>query len=184
MENNIRFRLRIKENTPVVGNCGKTIKAWQLFSHLRLKDQETWMSRRVVSGLRLHIAAHRSVQGLLIVVSPNQPKDMVKDYRRRWKIEVLFAKLKSHGFELESTHITEPEKLKKLMAVMAIAVLWSLRVGHWKHGPYNLLPCYNHWRPAKSLFRLGLDLLRRSLKNTKIRATGLFFQLLRILSPT
>ena len=184
MDNEIRFRLRIKGNTSVIGNNGNKIQAWQLFSHLRIGCQETWMSRRIVSGLSLHIAAHRSVKGLLIVVSPNKPKDMVKDYYRRWKIEVLFANLKSHGFELESTHITDPEKLKKLMVVMAIAVLWCLKVGHWKHGPHNLLPCFNHWRPAKSLFRYGLDLLRRSLKNEKVRETGLFFDLLQVLSPT
>jgi len=184
MANNIRFRLRIKGNTPVIGNGGKQIKAWQLFSHVRIGCQETWMSRRTVAGLSLHIGAHRSLKGLLIVVSPNKPDNMVKDYYRRWSIEVLFANLKSHGFDLESTHITDPEKLKKLMAVMAIAVLWCLRIGYWKHGPYNQLPLLSHWRPEKCLFRYGLDLLRRSLKNDFARQERLFFELLQVLSPT
>ena len=53
---------------------------------------------------------------------------------------MLFANLKSRGFELETTHVTDPEKLKKLMAVLAIAVLWSLRVGEWKYGAQEDLP--------------------------------------------
>ena len=185
IDHNIRFRLRIKNDTTVIGNKGRPIKAWQLFSHLQIGCQETWMSRRIVSGLHLHIAAHRSVKGLMIVVCPSRPENMISDYYRRWSIEVLFANLKSRGFELETTHVTDPEKLKKLMAVLAIAVLWSLRVGEWKYGAQEDLPLLSHYRPAKSLFRLGLDLIRRVLKNRCRKKTEIRFgALLQILSPT
>lgn len=123
------------------------------------------MSKRAVGDLKLHLAAHRSVKGLLIVASPARPGGMLEDYYRRWGIEVLFANLKSRGFDLESTHVSEPDRLKKLVAVLAIATLWSLRVGESQYRDSAELPLSRHYRPEKSLFRLGLDLIRRLLKN-------------------
>lgn len=185
MNHKIRFRMRIKNDTAVVGNNGKMIKVWQFFAHVPVGGQETWKSKRLVAGLRLHIAAHRSVKGLLVVVSPSQPDNMVADYYRRWAIEVLFGNLKSRGFNLEQTHITDPEKLKKLMAVLGVAVLWSLRIGEWKYGAHEELPLYNHWRPARSLFRRGLDVIRRVLNNRSLKSKNCsLIDLIQVLSPT
>ena len=183
-ERNIRFRVRIKNNTRVVGNCGRSVPVCRLFSHLGVNCQETWMSKRTVGDLKLHLAAHRSVKGLLIVASPASPECMIEDYYRRWGIEVLFANLKSRGFDLESTRVSEPDRLKKLVAVLAIATLWSLRVGEWKYGDSAELPLSRHYRPDKSLFRLGLDLIRRLLKNHCLKNKGGITQLLTVLSPT
>lgn len=185
IDHKIRFRMRVKNNTAVVGNNGKTIQVWQFFDHVRIGDQETWKSKRLVAGLQLHIAAHRSVKGLLVVVSPDQPDNMVADYYQRWAIEVLFGNLKSRGFNLEHTHIVDPDKLKKLMAVLAVALLWSLRVGEWKYGDHKELPLYSHWRPAKSLFRLGLDVIRRVLNNRTVKTKHCsLIELIQVLSPT
>ena len=50
-EQNIICRLRIKNDTPVLGSCGKTIKAEQLFRNVKLDQTVTWNSKRVVSGV-------------------------------------------------------------------------------------------------------------------------------------
>ena len=42
----------------------------------------------------------------------------IQDYGRRWQIERLFACLKSRGFDFESTHITEPERLTKMIFLL------------------------------------------------------------------
>ena len=85
----------------------------------------------------------------------------------------------------EHTHIVDPEKLKKLMAILAIAVLWSLRIGQWKYGDHKELPLYSHWRPAKSLFRRGLDVIRRVLNNQSLKTKSCsLIELILILSPT
>ena len=95
----------------------------------------------------------------MIVVGTKNPETMIEDYSRRWGIETLFSCLKSRGFEIESTHMTEPEKMDKLMAILALTFLWRMVAGHWQYGEADQLPLNKRSWLAKSLFRLGLDLL-------------------------
>jgi len=53
-------------------------------------------------------------------------------YKKRWSIETLFGNLKSRGFNLEQTHVTDHERLEKMVNILAIAVVWALKVGEWK----------------------------------------------------
>ena len=57
--------------------------------------------------------------------------------------------------------MTDLDRMNKLMGILALAFAWCLIAGHWHYGD----PLNKHWRPAKALFRLGLDMLRRVLKN-------------------
>ena len=183
-QNNLLFRLRIREDFRVDGRNGEKIRAGQLFRHLKFNQSETWMTKRRVSGVLLYIAARRSTKGLIIVVGTKKPEAMIEDYSRRWCIETLFGCLKSRGFEIESTHMTEPEKMDKLMAILALTFLWCMIAGHWEYGEADQLPLNKHYRPAESLFRLGLDLLRRVLinscsKNDRISLSDLLYVLSR-----
>ena len=158
----------------------------------------------LLHGLVLIKAAETPV--LLIVVTTDKPETMIEDCYKRWGIETLFGCLKSRGFDLESTRMTDLDKMDKLMGLLALAFTWcliaghwslvtghwslvtghwSLVTGHWKYGEASQLPLNKHGRPAKSLFRLGLDLLRRVLKNycTKSNQED-FLRLLNVLSRT
>ena len=184
-EQGFSCRLRVKDDTAVMSPCGKTIKAKQLFRNVKLNQTETWYTKRKVAGVSLYIAARRSIKGLLIVVATKKPESMIEDYYKRWSIETLFGCLKSRGFDLESTHMTQLDRMDKLMGVLALTFAWCLIAGHWKYGEAKELPLNKHLRPAKSLFRLGLDLLRRVLKNSCAKNERVDFQaLLKVLSPT
>ncbi|WP_125468878.1 hypothetical protein [Methylomagnum ishizawai] len=51
-------------------------------------------------------------------------------------METLFGALKSRGFNLEDTHLTDPKRLAKLMGLLALAFAWSYRTGELLHdGP-------------------------------------------------
>ena len=39
----------------------------------------------------------------------------------RWQIETLFGCLKTRGFNFEDTHLTDPERLSKLLGLLALA---------------------------------------------------------------
>jgi len=178
-------RLRIKDNIKVQSSCGKDIKAAQLFWNIKLNQIETWHSKRKVSGVYLYIGARRTIEGLLIVVATKKPETMVEDYYKRWSIETLFGCLKSRGFDLESTHMTDLDRMDKLMGILALAFAWCLIAGHWHYGDAKQLPLNKHLRPAKALFRLGLDMLRRVLKNECSKNDQISFQvLLQVLSRT
>ncbi|MDP0562512.1 MAG: hypothetical protein QS721_09405 [Candidatus Endonucleobacter sp. (ex Gigantidas childressi)] len=53
--------------------------------------------------------------------------------------------------------MTNIDRMDKLMGLLTIAAVWCLLVGRWCYGNVNQLPLNKHYRPAKSLFRLGLD---------------------------
>jgi hypothetical protein len=105
----------------------------------------------------------------VIVVAERETPDALADYAKRWEIETLFGRLKTRGFCLEATHVTDPERLKKLLALVALAFCWAHVVGEWlsAHKP---LPLKKHGRKAVSLFRHGLDHLRRILCNQLCQA--------------
>jgi hypothetical protein len=69
----------------------------------------------------------------VIIVSHDESDSILEDYKKRWKIEVLFQALKSRGFNLEATHLKDEERLKTLFSVLTIAFCWSYHVGAWRH---------------------------------------------------
>jgi hypothetical protein len=111
---------------------------------------------------------------LLIIASRSRPQHALKIYRERWKIETLFAALKTRGFNLEATHMTDPVKLSTLIAILAMAAGVAYKTGLWALGGQPRR-CKGHGRPARSLFAFCLDALR------KVCAARTFAQSLQIL---
>ena len=97
---------------------------------------------------------------LLTIASRARPKTALAIYRKRWKIETLFAALKTRGFNLEATHMVNPEKISTLMAVIAMAASLACKVGLWALDK-KWIRKKAHGRPAKSLFAFGLENLRK-----------------------
>ena len=118
---------------------------------------------------------------LLILVIDSRPQTALRDYARRWGIETLFAALKTRGFNLEATHFRDSHKLGKLVALLAIAFTWAMRAGLWLHHK-KPLKCKAHGRREKSLFRYGLDFLRRLCMDFALHRAE-FRQALKLLSP-
>ena len=101
----------------------------------------------------------KSVDSELVVLACNAAPDRALGrYAQRWDTEMLFSALKSRGFNLEDIHLTDPERLDKLLALLALAFTWAHLVGIWcdKQHPLKLK---HHGYPPKSLFRRGLDAL-------------------------
>ncbi|EMU07556.1 IS4 family transposase, partial [Acinetobacter baumannii ABNIH13] len=68
-----------------------------------------------------------------LVVSPQFNANAIQDYALRWEIETLFSCLKGRGFNLENTRLTDPRRVKKLIAVLAISFCWCYLTGEWQH---------------------------------------------------
>jgi hypothetical protein len=49
---------------------------------------------------------------LLVVIAPPHTVGIISDYALRWGIETLFGIFKTRGFCLESTHFTDPDRLR------------------------------------------------------------------------
>ena len=109
--------------------------------------------------LYVSITQAKGAKEPMIVVSNKTFGGAIDLYQKRWEIEILFGCLKSRGFNLEDTHMTEPGKIEKLLFVLAIAFCWSYKIGVAKDAE-KAIPKKTHGRPSKSLFRLGLDYFR------------------------
>lgn len=147
----------------------KTRCADRWFRSLPIKQCRAIQGGVDVFGLPLFIAASRNERGeLMIVVTNAHVKQAISIYLRRWEIETLFGCLKTRGFRFESTHMTHPQRIAKLMAVLAIAVAWAHHIGEWRaeQRPIPLRRFKQRgWRPQYSYFRYGLDYLRDRLLN-------------------
>jgi len=160
----VRFRIRIKADTRVATAQGKLVEAKTLFRSLPIGYCQTLRGLRRLWGHELRIIGLRLEDGTyLLLATPDNPETALDDYRKRWGIETLFGSLKTRGFQFESTHITDPERIAKLVALLAIAFTWVCRVGQWLHDTVKALRYKNHGRLEKSLFRYGYDALRHCL---------------------
>lgn len=168
-ENNIPFILRIKDAFQIRLADGRCCPVASLFRKLAIGGRRYVRadcrlgSRGSVLGPPVKLAATRLASKELLVVATNtDPRIALTNYRRRWEIETLFAASKTRGLNLEDTHITNPERIAKLIAVLAVAFIFAHATGEWsaRHRPIIIK---THKRKAKSIFRVGFDLLRKIL---------------------
>lgn len=159
----IDFRIRVKRNALVANGRGQVVQAFRLFRSQRVGVGLTLPTLRKCWGMELHLTGLRLASGeYVIVAAPRVSRDALGDYGRRWEVETLFGCLKSRGFRLEETHVRDPERLEKLVALLALAFCWAVVVGEWL-AAQKPLKVKKHGRKCRSLFRHGLDYLRRIL---------------------
>lgn len=162
----IPFRIRIKENLRVTNARGnKMVSARNLFRTQRAGEGFLLGGERRVLGEEVSLMGMRTAEGeYVIVASSTHTDEILRDYALRWKIENLFGCLKSRGFCLEATHVTERERLEKLLALLTVAFCWAYIAGQWLARTTSI-KIKKHGRLAKSIFRHGFDYLRRILCN-------------------
>ena len=97
---------------------------------------------------------------LILATSGIDPAEATEFYRQRWDIETLFAALKSRGFDLEETRVTEPGKVENLVGLLALAFGWTRLVGEERAAREGPPTTKSHGRKERSLFRYGLDRLQ------------------------
>jgi hypothetical protein len=179
------FRIRVRENTKVKNGRGQLVHVRRLFRQERTGQVLVCERARSVWGLPLFLTGLRLPSGeYVIVVAPRWSATAIADYAHRWEIEPLFGCLKSRGFRLEETHVVHPERLKKLIALLALAFCWAHVIGEWltRQQPLKIK---KHGRLAVSIFRHGFDHLRRILCNlTSIPQQVAFRRITKLLSCT
>jgi hypothetical protein len=183
LEPSLSFRLRIRA-TDKIERGGKALSAKVVFAHLAIGESQRLKGDCWVWGNRVSVEALRLEDGdLLVVIAPPHTVGLVSDYSLRWGIETLFGIFKTRGFCLESTHFTDPDRLRKLFALLTLALVWSLKTGLWLH-QLHPIPIKKHGRRARSLFRLGFDHLRHLILNPSLPNHRDFLHSLQFLSCT
>ena len=68
-----------------------------------------------------------------MIATQEHPETARDDYKERGHIETLFGCLKTRGFDLEATPITDLKRLENMLDFLAIAFCGSPIVGEWLH---------------------------------------------------
>jgi len=148
----------------VTNHLGNNHKISDLFRHLKIGQTECRKRSVLINGVQLYVSALGLKDGeLLIIVSPVYNPKSVAEYALRWEIETLFSCLKGRGFNFEDTRLTHPNRVKKLVAVLAVSFCWCYLTGEWKNDEVKPIVLKNHGRLSKSLFRYGLDFIQLAI---------------------
>ena len=169
----IEYHIRIRENFWVeIPRNGHLVKAFWLFNHLRANQCAFYHKIVRVNDQLCYLSASKVVnkqgaQELQIIVSFNKRENAQTIYKERWQIESAFKALKTSGFNIEDTHLTDIERISKLMALVLVAFAWVYKAGIYLNG---LCPIKtkNHGRKAKSLFKYGLNYIANLLFSNDI----------------
>jgi hypothetical protein len=161
----IPFILRLRENQYVVRESYETWTIADIAGRLARGQKmivKGWCQLGAAGqspAVRLVVMRLKSGELLALAASGN-PRRALAEYRRRWTIETMFGNLKTKGFNLEDTHITNRGKLSTLLAVLAIAVALCVKTGV-AAARLKSIQIKKHGRKAVSLFALGLTALRK-----------------------
>ena len=164
----IPFYIRIKENMWVdVPGKGKK-KAFWLFNALPL--YRAYCLRKIVkidgayvflSGMRI-INKENKIEFVIIASYTYNPSALIV-YKDRWQIETMFRALKTSGFNLEDTHLTDLDRISKLLSILCIAFIWAYNTGIYRHNNIVPIKIKAHGRKAYSFFKYGLIFIAHAL---------------------
>lgn len=158
--NRIDFVLRIKSSALITDKRGKQMRASKLLQSTPIGGRLICRRRRRICGVAVSIAAVRKADGdnVIVISSLASAEKALSNYCSRWQIETLFGCLKTRGFNLEETHVTVPERVSRLVALLAVGFCWALLTGK-VICERKALRTKKHERFEQSVFRAGLDCL-------------------------
>lgn len=191
----IPFVVRLRSNRHVVSPEGTSLPVRMFARPLALQQVKVLDRERFLRGgdgetakarVLLKRIADRSAedQFLILATSGVDPQEATDLYRQRWQVETLFAALKSRGYDLERTHLTEPDRVQRLIGLLALAFGWTWLIGQRRANREGPPRKKAHSRRERSLFRYGLDRLRSILATPEPQPAAFFECLRGLRSPT
>jgi hypothetical protein len=96
---------------------------------------------------------------IYLVTNMKQVKEACAWYAKRFRIETFFSDEKSRGFNLHKSHISNPQRLARLMIAACLAYIWIVYLGAVAVRDDWVKIIHRTDRCDLSLFQLGLNLL-------------------------
>ena len=130
-----------------------------------------------IVGRRLSKAERKEDNDELLIVVTNDPvsnpTEVIETYKQRWEVETLFRAYKKKGFNLEETHMTEPERIRKLVALLSLALVWCYKVGIKQDACYEPIEIKKHGYKQYSYVKYGLSILSGILHGLPVKMADL-----------
>jgi hypothetical protein len=167
----IRYYIRIRENFYIDDpRTGEKMKAFVMFSDLKCGQSRCHLRIYRVKGQLCYLSASKvkdknGKPELQIIISFNRPEHALEAYKERWQIETAFRGMKSSGFNIEDTHLTDLDRIEKLFSIVMVAFAWAYVVGVFANEHIKHIRILNNGKRAKSLFKYGLEIIAAVLLN-------------------
>lgn len=155
------FVLRLRENMKTTPWEGRARDARDHFNDLRPGEFKD-LGPCELCGVTMGVCGLRLKDGTLLILGYSGlcGHEVGGKFMERWNIETGFEKLKSHGFDMESSRLRGGGKAERLLAILAVGFAWCYAVGAWsvrEVAPIRLIRKLG--RRARSVFGRGLDYL-------------------------
>jgi len=118
-------------------------------------------------GIKLRAVAYwgrKYQEPIYLVTNVSTGGEAFMWYKKRFRIETLFSDLKGRGFNLHKSGLRKPERVARLIIAVALAYIWMVYLGDlalqkgWNKIVHRTDRC------DLSLFKLGMRLLKRFLR--------------------
>ncbi len=96
---------------------------------------------------------------LYLVSNMDAAEEACRSYQKRFCIETFFSDQKSRGFHIHKSHISDPQRLSRLLIAACLSYIWIVYLGSLceKEGWRSVI--HRSDRCDVSLFQLGLRFL-------------------------
>src|SRR5256712_3125241 len=96
---------------------------------------------------------------LYLVSNMDAAEEACRYYQKRFRIETFFSDQKSRGFHIHKSHISDPQRLSRLLIAACLAYIWIVYLGSVCEKDRWRSVIHHRDRCDVSLFQLGLRLL-------------------------
>jgi hypothetical protein len=125
---------------------------------------QVWFTRAEYGPIRLICGWAKGCKApLYLVTNMASAEEACRFYSKRFRIETFFSDQKSRGFHLHKSHLSDPQRLSRLLIAACLAYIWIVYLGSvcTKEGWVSII--HRRHRCDLSLFQLGLRLLEHFL---------------------
>jgi Transposase DDE domain len=96
---------------------------------------------------------------LYVVSNMDAAEEACRYYQKRFRIETFFSDQKSRGFHIHKSHISNPQRLSRLLIAACLAYIWIIYLGSLCEKDGWRIIIHRNDRCDLSLFQLGLRTL-------------------------
>ena len=170
-KNKIAYHIRSRNNFKVFCFDKNTEKpVFWLFNKLKIGEFYHHPKIVKINGVLCYVSGTKCVGkdgkfDFLILISFSKPQQSLEYYKKRWQVETLFKAFKSSGFDIESTHVTDQNRLEKLFLIVMLALVWCYKIGDFVDQNIKPIKIKKHQRKAFSVFKYGLNYIKNILNN-------------------